>query len=122
MDIKEFAKSISGKEYGYPQFAKEEVETAKENGFVIVLRDKNFLEFQGAMDGWILSEGGACFSKGRIEHIDLKNAGLPNHIKEIKGNDTKYVFETEIPHETFMIYEGREPYCRGIVFSIDDAK
>ena len=30
MDIKEFAKSISGKEYCYPQFTKEEIETAKE--------------------------------------------------------------------------------------------
>lgn len=74
MDIKEFAKSIGGKEYSYLQFTKEEIETAKENGFVIVLRDKNFLEFRG----------------------------------------TKYVFETEIPHETFMIYEGGKPYCRGI--------
>ena len=122
MDIKEFAKSISGKEYGYPQFTKEEIETAKENGFVIALRDKNFLEFRGAMDGWILSEGGACFSKERIEHIDLKIETFPNCIKEIKGSDTKYVFETEIPYETFMIYEGAEPYCRGIVFSIDDVK
>lgn len=122
MDIKEFAKSISGKEYGYPQFTKEEIETAKENGFVIVLRGKNFLEFQGAMDGWILLEGGACFSKERIEHIDLKSEAFPNCIKEIKGSDTKYVFETEITHETFMVYERGKPYCRGIVFSIDDVK
>ena len=35
MDIKEFAKLISGKERGYPQFTKEEIVTAKENGFVI---------------------------------------------------------------------------------------
>ena len=74
------------------------------------------------MDGWILSEGGACFSKERIEHIDLKSETFPNYIKEIKGNDTKYVFETEIPHETFMIYEGGEPYCRGVVFNISDLK
>lgn len=32
MNIKDFAKSISGKEYGYPQFTKEEIETAKERG------------------------------------------------------------------------------------------
>ncbi len=122
MDIKEFAKSISGKEYGYPQFTKEEIETAKENGFVIALRDKNFLEFRGAMDGWILSEGGACFSKERIEHINLKSETFPNYIKEIKGSDIKYVFETKIPHEAFMIYDGGDPYCRGIVFSIDNVK
>lgn len=30
MDIKEFAKSISGKKYGYQQFTKGKIETAKE--------------------------------------------------------------------------------------------
>lgn len=29
MNIKEYAKSISGKEYGYPQFTKEEIEKAE---------------------------------------------------------------------------------------------
>lgn len=39
-----------------------------------------------------------------------------------KSNDPVYtwIFETEIPHVTFNIYDGDEKYCRGIVFSIDD--
>ena len=31
-------------------------------------------------------------------------------------------YETEIPHETFMIYQDGEKYCQGIVFHMDDIK
>jgi len=31
-------------------------------------------------------------------------------------------YETDIPHETFDIYEDGEKFCRGIVFSIDSLK
>lgn len=48
MNIKEYAKSISGKEYGYPQFTKEEIETAEENGFIIVYgASDDLMEFDG---------------------------------------------------------------------------
>ena len=33
MEIKDFAKMIDGKQYGYPQFSKEELQIAKDNGF-----------------------------------------------------------------------------------------
>ena len=62
MDIKEFVKSISGKEYGYPQFTKEEISTARENGFVIVYGcSDDLMEFRGAID----DEGG-CFDGGKV--------------------------------------------------------
>lgn len=60
MDIKEFAKSISGKEYGYPQFTKEEIETAKENGFVVVYGcSDDLMEFEGAVQ----DEGGCLLRR-----------------------------------------------------------
>lgn len=31
-----------------------------------------------------------------------------------------WVYETAIPHETFIINEDDEPYCRGIVFALAD--
>lgn len=40
--------------------------------------------------------------------------------KDENGNEITWTYATEIPHETFMIYEDGEPYCRGIVFSIDN--
>lgn len=135
MDIKEFAKSISGKEYGYPQFTKEEIETAKENGFVIVYgASDDLMEFEGA----IRDEGG-CFDGGRVyfnttevcqDETDRSAFdNYSNSINAVWDGDTDengklitWTYETEIPHETFMVYEGGEPYCRGIVFSIVDVK
>ncbi len=131
MDIKEFAKSISGKEYGYPQFTKEEIETAKENGFVIVYgASDDLMEFEGA----IQDEGG-CFNGGTIYFNrfgvidDNFVTSFENYIKAVWDRDEDengqlitWTYETEIPHATFMIYEGGEPYCRGIVFSIEDLK
>ncbi len=136
MEIKEFAKSISGKEYGYPQFTKEEIKIAKENGFVIVYgASDDLMEFEGAID----DEVGCC--KGGITRIEKSGAFytcygtkykdvFPRKIKAIwcggetseNGKQITWTYETDIPHETFMIYEGGEPYCRGIVFSIEDLK
>lgn len=31
-----------------------------------------------------------------------------------------WVYKTSIPHVTFNIFEGGEPYCRGIVFSMNN--
>ena len=129
MDIKEFAKSINGKEYGYPQFTKEEIEIAKQNRFVIVYGCyDDLMEFEGAINDEIdCYEGGTAWVKG----TRVSDAPITVWDKTIKsiwcsgekntdGQKIAWTYETEIPHETFMIYEGGEPYCRGIVFSISD--
>lgn len=133
MNIKEFAKSISGKEYGYQQFTKEEIETAKANGFVIVYgASDDLMEFEGA----IRDEGG-CYDGGRVYFNSYEvcqsgddeqayhnwiNAVWYGEEKDENGRQIGWTYETEIPHETFMIYEDGEPYCRGIVFNINDVK
>ncbi len=38
------------------------------------------------------------------------------------GQLITWTYKTDIPHETYMIYEDGEPYCRGIVFSIENLK
>lgn len=132
VSINEFAKSISGKEYGYPQFTKEEIEIAKENGFVIVyVLSDDMMEFDGAIYDEIGVHDGrkTYFSKTEIcTGIRPSTEKFPNCIishwcaETENGKPICWTYETEIPHETFMIYEGGEPYCRGIVFSIDDVK
>lgn len=132
MDIKEYAKSISGKEYGYQMFTKEEIETAKENGFVIVYgASDDLMEFEGA-----IQDEGSCFNGGRVYfnrnevcQDSEEESKYPNWINAVWDRDEDengkliaWTYETEIPHETFMIYENGEPYCRGIVFRIDDAR
>lgn len=132
MDIKEFVKSISGKEYGYPQFTKEEIETAKENGFVIVYgASDDLMEFEGAIrdEGGCFDGGKVFFDRNEVCQDSEEEKNYPNWINAVwdrdedeSGNMITWTYETEIPHETFMIYEGGESYCRGIVFSIDDVR
>jgi len=135
MDIKEFAKSISGKEYGYPQFTKEEIETAKESGFVIVYGcSDDLMEFDGAIQdkGGCFGGGEVYFNKKEVCQDETDHTAFDNYSNCINavwymdedenGNMITWTYETEMPHETFMIYEGGESYCRGIVFSIDDVK
>lgn len=128
LDIKEFAKSINGREYSYSQFTEEELETAKENGFVIVYgASDDLMEFEGAMrnEGYCCEGGNVYFNKnGVIDDNDVTS--FDKCIKAIwrgeeddDGQKIAWTYETEIPHETFMIYDGGEPYCEGIVFSID---
>lgn len=132
MDIKEFIKSINGKEYGYPQFTREEIETAKENGFVIVYGESDdLMEFEGAIqdEGGCFDGGKVFFDQNGVCNDSEEEKNYPNWINAVWDGDTDengklitWTYETEIPHETFMIYEGGEPYCRGIVFNISDAK
>ena len=132
MDIKEFANMINGKEYRYPQFTKEEIQTAKDNGFVIVYGASDDLM---ELDGAIYDEAG-CLDGGKV-YFDRngvatsKDDKKPNMIEalwcddNIKGNDGSVIpwtYKTNIPHETFMIYEDEENYCKGIVFSINNVK
>ena len=129
MNIKEFAEMINGREYGYPQFTKEEIQIAKDNGFVIVYGESDdLMEFDGA----IYEEAG-CFDGGKV-YFGKTGAVLDEEFENSKciealwcDDDTKdengglitWTYKTDIPHETFMIYEDGESYCRGIVFSID---
>lgn len=130
MNIKEYAEMLNGREYGYPQFTKEEIQIAKENGFVIVYgASDDLMEFDGA----IYEEAG-CFDGGKVyfnkigavfdEEFEnskcIEALWCDDEIKDENGGLITWTYKTDIPHETFMIYEDGESYCRGIVFSIDD--
>jgi hypothetical protein len=129
VDIKKIAKSINGKEYGYPQFTKEEIETAKENGFVIVYgASDDLMEFEGVIqhESCCFEGGKVCFSRrGCQDSGEEKN--YPNWINAVwnrnrdgNGNMITWAYETEIPHEIFMVYKNGQPYCKGIVFGMDN--
>lgn len=132
MELKEFAESISGREYGYAPFTEEEIKTAEENGFVIVYgASDDLMEFEGA-----IRDEGSCYDGGKVffnrngvcqDSEDEKN--YPNWIEALwcddsardeSGNIITWTYRTDIPHETFMVYEDGESYCRGIVFNINE--
>ena len=132
VDIKEFAKLINGKERGYPQFTKGEMQAARENGFVIACSiPDSLIVFDGAVKG-----DGICFGGGKVffNHDEVyqgyNKEKYPYWINVVWcggetdeiGRKITWTYETEIPHETFMIYEDGEPFCRGIVFKVEDLK
>lgn len=129
MTLKEFAQSLDGREYNYPQFTKEEIQTAKNNGFVIVYGSSDdLMEFDGA-----IYDEGDCYNGGNVyfDRDGVRDSSAPNKIKAIwcsdnaldkNGQRIDWTYKTDIPHETYMIYDEGEPYCRGIVFSVNDLK
>lgn len=131
MDIKEFANLLDNKQYGYPQFTDEEIAIAKENGFVIVYgASDDLIEFDGAIrdeDGcfnggkvYICETG--CVEFGNAETKCIEALWCDDEIRDELGGIITWTYRTTIPHETFMIYDDGDSYCRGIVLSIDDVK
>lgn len=131
MDIKEFAKSLDGRSYGY-EIIKQEEEKAKELGFVVIFgySDDN-AELRGAIDdevgcyngGEILLDKDGIIEECECECKHWKKAKeKAKGIKVVWHDDSRggycWTYETDIPHETFDIIEDSENYCRGIVFEI----
>lgn len=91
------------------------------------------MEFDGAMDdeGGCFDGGKVFFSQKAVWNGEDDKSVFPNCIEAIwcgkealdeNGNVIPWTYKTDIPHETFMVYEDGEPYCRGIVLSMDDLK
>lgn len=130
------AQKLNGIEYGV--IPSDMVDYAKEHGLVVVTGcSDDLIEFDGA----IIDEDG-CFDGGHSHfdktgftddgknHIDIiwcgkikdEPAGNPEEFQTPTGTMITWCYKTDIPHFTFMMYEDDEPYCRGIVFSIEDVK
>lgn len=132
MTIKEFADMLNGRERG-KEITLPEIKQAKELGYVVVFGASDDLcEFQGAID----DEAG-CYCGGTIY---LNNEGIVEeedaceecklylqYLKQCKtievvwcGSEYTWEYKTDIPHETFSIYEDWQPYCQGIVFDVKE--
>ena len=145
MDAKELAKILNGRQYGAEMYSHEK-DIAYNNGLVVVFAysDDN-CEFQGAIEEEIPCwNGGKIFFDCKGEnftnahgeafltyHTD-KNTPEANMIEAVwcekecliheSGGSYCWFYKTDIPHETFDIFEGDRPFCRGIVFSVKDLK
>lgn len=42
--------------------------------------------------------------------------------KDENGVVIPWAYETKIPHETFLVMDAGEVYCRGIMFNVNDVK
>lgn len=113
----------------YGEFITEEVaDAAHDNNLVIVFGYSDDLcELRGGIDDEV-----GCYNGGDV-YIDTNNFiiyednygfskdKVAGHIKALWDRDGySWVYVTDIPHDTFEVYEDGEKYCRGIVFSLDD--
>ncbi len=133
---KEMAGKLDGREYG-EEITKEEEQLAKENKLVVAFgASDDLMIFKGAIDDEISCYGveKAYIDNGKVLENECLDHECP-YFEETKeqakritasyegdNNENGYAwqYQTDIPHETFdVLFEGK-PYCKGIVFSLDD--
>ena len=128
MTKKELAEKLNGTEYaGFRIFSEEILREAKESGLVIVYgASEDLMEFEGAF-----TDEGGCFCGGTV-YFDLNGVSQDEEEKRYsiyakwckdvdeEGNPATWSYETDIPHETFKIWEDGDLFCIGLVFSIED--
>lgn len=138
MITKEIAAILDGMEYG-EGIKEQDREYAKVNGVVIVSgASDDLMELDGAIQEEVgcygenkayLDKNGLIVNKCDNEDCPyfqekLLSAKVITAIWDSEGyawsEGYSWIYETEIPHETFEILENGETYCRGIVFSMGD--
>lgn len=137
MNIIEAAAALNDNQYGdegsLNLFAK-----MKAAGLVAVFgASDDLMEFRGAIDDEVGAYNGAT---ALVDHEGLlperdgiddddelerfftrKKVAVPIRAK-FSDEGFTFTYETKIPHETFIIRENDDTYCRGIVFALADAK
>ncbi len=133
MTAKELAERLDGRGYGGEIYPDEE-KIAKESGLVVVFgfSDDN-VELRGAIDAEIgawegatvyITKSGVLYDPSpdcaSVECPYLKAArAAAKVIRAVWGaGDISWTFDTDIPYETFNIYERGELFCVGIVFDL----
>lgn len=133
MNAKELANILDGRQYG-EEITGLERRQAKENGLVVIHgASDDLMEVCGAWNDEKDCFGGGKFTVSRNGFVnprcdDCKGCELfqaaNKDAKTIRAlwakGGASWSYETEIPHETFRIFEDEELYCVGIIFSVDD--
>lgn len=135
MTAKELSEMLSGREYGM-EITKDEERQAADAGLVVAYgySDDN-VELRGAIDEEIGAYEGTTIyvnKDGLLFEPDICHKSSCPHYKAAKrtakaitavwhdDSGPCWTFETDIPHETFNIYEDGELFCVGIVLSVED--
>lgn len=134
MTAKELSEMLSGREYG-TEITNDEERQAADAGLVVVYgySDDN-VEFAGAIDDEVGAYESATIYITKDGLFDEPDCGIEDcphcaaareKAKTIKAvwhdeGGPCWTFETDIPHETFNVYEDGELFCVGIVLSVED--
>lgn len=137
MNAQEFAAMLAGATYRNV-LTREQARLAKANGLVVVYgQSDDLMEFDGAIydelgayNGTmaLVDPKGLLPDRDSIEDDDTladyfarKPKAATIHALWAEEGDYSWTFRTSIPHATFEVTEDGEPYCRGIVFALEDA-
>lgn len=119
--LKIFAKILNGVQYR--EIPEDVIKEAERDGIIIVSGASDDLcELEGAVcDEFDCYDGGTVYldEEGRLYH--QKRAEKPcRYITAKWGEDGEdgftWTYETDIPYETFEMFDEGEKYCRGFVF------
>ncbi len=123
--VKEIAEKLNGIAYGENV---RDIETeAKEHGIVIVMgASDDLMEFSGAIEdeGGCFDGGEVYFDRDGVSQDDTERANVIEALwcdaHDENGVQATWAYRTEIPNETFKVFDDGELYCIGIVFSVED--
>ena len=127
MTKKELAEKLNGRQYG--DSFNDVMEDTMASGLVIVTgASDDLMEFQGAIEdeGGCFDGGEVYFDKNGVSQDGTERANMIEALwcegTNVDGCQATWSYKTDIPHETFEIWEDEELYCIGLVFSIEDIK
>ena len=131
MDIHEAAKLLNGSQYR-EEGSRQLFADMKTDGLVAVFgASDDLIEFRGAINDEAGAPGKVAIGPdGLLESECDEGADCPYFQRTAKAAPTikaifnrdglTFVYETDIPHATFVVNEDDETYCRGIVFALAD--
>lgn len=134
MTAKELAEILTGREYGM-EITKDEERQAADDGLLVLYgySDDN-VEIAGAYNDEIGAYEGAVIhlaKAGVLQEPDCDPGDCPYYAaardatKSVRAvwhdeGGPCWTFETDVPYETFNVYEDGELFCVGIVLSVED--
>lgn len=131
MTAKQLAEKLNGRQIGEEIQGHEEREAERDGLVVLFGASDDLAELRGAIHDEV-----SCYDGGEIyvDHAGLfetecEDESCPHEerlreqcqridVEWGKLDNFSWSYKTKLKHETFDIYDGEEPYCRGIVFKL----
>lgn len=122
-EVKKVAEALKGCAYGFEDADPSILSYAEENNIVIVYGySDDCAELCGAVREEIPCYDGGSFWINRHGLISDTWKSGSHEVKAIwcGPSGASWEYKTDIPHETFNVYEDEDVFCIGIVFCLDD--
>lgn len=126
MDIQTAVKALDGNQYGDEGSRELFAQMAKAGLVAVFGHSDDLMEFRGAIDDEVSCYDGCTAYITRDVLLEnpcskaMRAAGVMAIWRPDNDPSLSWGYITDIPCETFLIEEGDQAYCRGIVFALAD--